>query len=1374
MPGLPFLKTYKKMIEESNPFNRIHRLIDTFEEFSKFLASISLREFIASGNPEDTECRDFNHFLSHRLYAPTLGTWHEFLYRSSKILAGSGTGIGSAAKAICALLGYLQNPGPPPDISLVYKEKTYQVNNLQDAFNLFTELRNDYAHGATPTDDSCRNDYFLFLPLLDFILEKAHFLNDFTLEPEALDGISQPALRGPNREILPLYPFMLHSDGEFFYFTDAKLKYKEKLTFLSYCTAQKIIDGDAYHYLKKLLPGFDAVEDEIDLRKQRLLDTVIGRYEDAKTLEQTVLQSTQTRVFYVFGDPGIGKSAMAAYLEEYFFSGCVKALHIFVHNEAHTLRPEAVFKSLAKPLAAAGLVQSPVIDTANPAAIKKHIDTLLRLASDNARLKNTRIIIIIDGLDEAYNASEHLYNILPFTPPPQVHIIYFSRRKEEIYSRVYRGSTGWAAVEELKPLNKAAIRAILWQAISKYAVDETVVDRVTEASQGNPLYLRFLVTAVLEKRLELSGAVLLPTDILEYYGRLLHQVVRRHPDLPIIETALAFAACCEPLHQEQIKKILDDESLEKILLSIDALSEIIRPVSRNGYQKKFQLFHKSIADFLLEQYAETAKKIETAALFSVVREKRDSLEKWFPYFLEGKSLLKPLDEKNLTQLVMQSSANPFAHQLLVNTVAAHPRVEEILVRCYEFVATRRNLNIFSLVNDSLLKVVEVSEQKYVRLVTRLNRRYPEDENLERHILDALVLLRFSEEYYHNIIDLVTGYLLSYPLVKRRGRRTRYARIIEVVAGYTRSPETFGHLRQICADLLNLRRGEKVPAETFARIEQLLIREVQFVLQPRFNRLVTKLRHRDNRRFITRGNETYRRLLAKIGLGILRLPGEWLNFWRLFFRLARLVLKSGVNTQKELTKRLDIFAKILQRSFPLIFTSELHPVSDPMGISAIKQIEEVIRARLQAIGVGDIDLYRLVKREISGEKGEESELPANLAYLFAIVLQPLLEVLWNYSGVGLEAMPGYTEPEREKIRSSLGLLKGEEPITPADEDLLMEFLSIDDAWKNYFAKAGIIIHGNREFTICQRVLKRMLAENPLTCEKDENPDKQAITERLRIFRQYFAVHSYLIRRATDVRLVEEMSESLEFCLDRLKHELETTPGMMAYFVKPTLFGQGDPFNPVLPMGIYRGRVGDTRRGEDKLDRVIDMFLQTGAQQTMDMKLKLADKIFSELLSLALFYPGLALRTALRYYKENRDKDNALAEILIEKIYLVDLLCPGNLRAVALEMGFGWEELKKKLLECKEKLQTRTGTRTGSVETITREIRVFAWHECITALMVSYPKIRDMLIHAAAESFKERVSLSILVQRIVLEFLRLYFSGEIGEEVKNLFLPGVDFE
>lgn len=1362
---LPFHHSYRKMEEEKNPFNRIHRLLDTFEAFSRFLTIICIRDFLRSRSAEDDESQRIGSFLTHRLYAPTLGTWHEFLYRSARYLASRGS---TFSRDVYTLLGYRRKADALLDYPLNYRGRDYVLKNIQEAFGLFTVMRNDYAHGATPPDHTCEEDYRGFRPLLDTLLDRARFLQDYTLEIAGVNGDRQPVIRRGDGCSLPLYPFMLHSGGEYYFFNDARMKHKEKLTFLSYRSALKIVDTESFRFLKNLFPQFDICQEEINPRKKQLLDTVIGRDRDAASMEEMVLTSTRSRVFYIFGDPGIGKSAMAAYLDEYYFTRCVKAFHMFLHNEADTLQADSLFRSIARPLVSAGLIPPMEITTSNPAEVKRQVSYMLRQASATAAVKKKKIILIIDGLDEAFHAAEPLYNLLPQLPPPHVRIIYFSRRREEIYSGIYRGSDSRAVTRELTPLKKEAIRAILWQAVSKYTINAETVDRVYTVSQGNPLYLRYLVNAALEDPAHLRGdaplgEAPLPGDIIEYYHRLILQAVERAPRLPVIDIAMVFSACPEALHPEQIKTILKDISIENILLGIKALSEIIRPVVLKGNVKKYRLFHLSIAEYLENQYTETARKIQDAVLFSVLPpRRRESLEKWFDQFTRSRRRsggLRLQAEKNLSIFLQSTDTFPSAYKLLVRKIANHANAAAIIRRCCDIATARQDQRIFHLVDDCLLKMHERSAGSYTRLISHLVRRFPGDENLKRHIIDALVLLRLSGEHYNRVIDLLMGYLLDYPLTMLKSKQFSHLKTIAAVSGFARSPDTFVHLGNILAIILNIRRSRTIPAEKSDETEQLITRLAGIVFSPAFNRLVSRYREKDNARLITRGDESYPRLLFKGGGTLLEMPRGWFDLARVLRRWFFPVARKGAHLSLDMGKRLRIAAEIMQRAFPLIFTSAQDPDANPLGRLAIAELEKLFKARLQAIPLDESNVYQRLREEMGKE---ERVFAHNIGYLFSVIGLPLSVMLRRDYRTGRETLPDLEENEREEIRLRLRLLKAEEPISAQDEEVLFQYLSNPDAWENYFAVAVIIVHGNTQLDIWKRISMRLLEDMPGPAGSPDSAES-SVNRRLRIYRQFFTLHTYLLRRAKEPGQVEAIGANLLKGLDRVYLELSGKPLLLEGFIHANLYNQGAPFNPLLPVAILDVRQGRAGDGESRLDTALETFLELASRRGSEIKKNMAHQLLGDLLSFSLFHPGPALRAALRYYRKWQKHDPEQAELAIEKIYLMDLLMPGYLDTSINENTEGYEAIRKKLPECKESVSGDI----GMVENIHHEMRLLAWNEFISRLMVAYPAIRDMVLWVVEESFKAPVSLPLLLQRMVTGFLEAYFSPVIHETFENFF-------
>jgi len=206
-------------------------------------------------------------------------------------------------------------------------------------------------------------------------------------------------------------------------------------------------------------------------------------------------------------------------------------------------------------------------------------------------------------------------------------------------------------------------------------------------------------------------------------------------------------------------------------------------------------------------------------------------------------MLQERDEINLSLLIKETGRFFSAYQILVHTIAAHENNREILHRCYEIAVSRQNIkiftrqhiNIFYLVDDCFLKIYELSPGKYIELLTGLKQRFPGDEHLKRHIFDALVLLRFSEEHYNIVIDMVIVYLLDYSAKMSKSKRLSHMHMINTIAGFARSPDTFLHLSNICSILINTRPTGSIPAGKYEKMEKLLNHMARLLYSTSFTR-----------------------------------------------------------------------------------------------------------------------------------------------------------------------------------------------------------------------------------------------------------------------------------------------------------------------------------------------------------------------------------------------------------------------------------------------------------------------------------------------------------------------------------------------------------
>ena len=151
---------YQLFLEETQPFRKVHRMIDLFESIIKSHSVVILSEYVNHNQLSEAA----KGMLSVGLRTPSLGTWQLFarvLFEELKVQ------------------GYEWSFADFPDeFSALEKALNADKTNV-------IAFRNSYAHGATPTDAQCKADVFKFEPFLVKLLSSKWLLNTVT---EVRDG----------------------------------------------------------------------------------------------------------------------------------------------------------------------------------------------------------------------------------------------------------------------------------------------------------------------------------------------------------------------------------------------------------------------------------------------------------------------------------------------------------------------------------------------------------------------------------------------------------------------------------------------------------------------------------------------------------------------------------------------------------------------------------------------------------------------------------------------------------------------------------------------------------------------------------------------------------------------------------------------------------------------------------------------------------------------------------------------------------------------------------------------------------------------------------------------------------------------------------
>ncbi|MFO0000723.1 MAG: NACHT domain-containing protein, partial [bacterium] len=116
-----------------------------------------------------------------------------------------------------------------------------------------------------------------------------------------------------------------------------------------------------------------------------------------------------------------------------------------------------------------------------------------KLRDRSERGQESRLLLVIDGLDEAERSEDPLLALLPRASLPFVRVVYGARPTQYLRHSFYDELDREHRAElNLRGLGRADTRALLAAHVDKYSMEETWIDAVLDSSEGNPLYLRLL------------------------------------------------------------------------------------------------------------------------------------------------------------------------------------------------------------------------------------------------------------------------------------------------------------------------------------------------------------------------------------------------------------------------------------------------------------------------------------------------------------------------------------------------------------------------------------------------------------------------------------------------------------------------------------------------------------------------------------------------------------------------------------------------------------------------------------------------------------------------------------------------------------------
>jgi hypothetical protein len=491
-------------------------------------------------------------------------------------------------------------------------------------------FRNKYAHGATPDIETCQKDIERYTPILEKLLDAEWLTNtgivvfqkaNEKIQPISLEGVkqnpitfrniqhvtlNQPYLFNENGELLTLFPILTFKNLEIhnknvptlLFLNDLKKINKKKISLLNYPYAYHLADDQIYE-------DFISILNVIDWKKrasyhfadyiEELVESFQGRQEEQDTLRHFIETKT-SGFFFLFGNPGIGKSALLAkILKDYKYKAENEIKKPFTFVEYFIRRNsssiERFLDSLNQQLEAVFLTKIPIGSTIE----EKHSNLHDRLLYLSQQRKNGKIIICIDGLDEGIQSQ-----LLPYVNTQayqNILFIYSSRPVEKVEQLYHRIHPIDKQKFSLNGLSTEEIRGLLFKVTNKYEIINypDYITTILDKSKGNPLYLKLLCSEIESNNHTLYQIDQLPSKIEDFYDEIIARFRKDPYGSEVLTTIYVLAKAKDFLSSKHIQLIagFTDIVMDEVL---STLQEVLIENPNESYS--YQLFHDSFREYL--------------------------------------------------------------------------------------------------------------------------------------------------------------------------------------------------------------------------------------------------------------------------------------------------------------------------------------------------------------------------------------------------------------------------------------------------------------------------------------------------------------------------------------------------------------------------------------------------------------------------------------------------------------------------------------------------------------------------------------------------------------------------------------------------------
>jgi WD40 repeat protein len=341
----------------------------------------------------------------------------------------------------------------------------------------------------------------------------------------------------------------------------------------------------------------------------RLIQDFTGREWLDAELERW-LERDDSRVFFITGDPGTGKSAFMAHLVHKHPR--VIAYHFCVASLVDSIEPFRFVRSIGAQLATQMEDYRAALETADiehlgetdPAALMRRLiaDPLKRVKAEKPQL------VLVDALDETLGQKGHPIGKILCERlddlPSWIRLVISSRKEPEIldmFSRFRPHEIDASRPENLEDVagyiaKKLQSKRLVELLAEKGVAPSAVVELISRKGAGNFLYVTHALAAIETGQIDLQRPETFPEGLIGIYQSFFERVFPQPKEYAEFRPLLdVMTASREPLTAEHLARFLARERFD---LENDLQRVAVFFPDRGGF---YQAYHKSLTDWLCGQ-----------------------------------------------------------------------------------------------------------------------------------------------------------------------------------------------------------------------------------------------------------------------------------------------------------------------------------------------------------------------------------------------------------------------------------------------------------------------------------------------------------------------------------------------------------------------------------------------------------------------------------------------------------------------------------------------------------------------------------------------------------------------------------------------------